>query len=125
MLSCRLAVSFSISRSLRASAAFAQCTLTHSDYRAHAPSQCLVYCDPPYEGTTGYKGAGVFDHSAFWETMREWSRDNIVLVSEYTAPPDFVSVAECPKQSCLAGGHRQTARVERLFAHESLLPLFS
>ena len=22
----------------------------------------LIYCDPPYQGTTGYKGTGVFDH---------------------------------------------------------------
>ncbi|MDC0525703.1 hypothetical protein OAO87_01795 [bacterium] len=57
--------------------------------------------------------------------MRDWSRDNIVLVSEYTAPPDFACIAHNPKPSCLAGGRRQTPRVERLFAHESLLHLFT
>ena len=107
---------------LRASPPFAHATLTHCDYRAHTPSQCLVYCDPPYENTTGYTTAP-FDHAAFWETVREWSRDNVVLVSEYAAPPDFACVAQRAKPSCLAGGHRQTPRVERLFVHESQLAL--
>jgi hypothetical protein len=55
-----------------------------------------VYCDPPYEHTTRYKGTAPFDHAAFWQTMRDWARhDNIVLVSEYHAPPDFVVVTGC------------------------------
>ena len=57
--------------------------------------------------------------------MRAWSRDNVVLVSEYAAPPDFVCVASRPKPSCLAGGHKQTPRVERLFVHESRRALFA
>ena len=110
---------------LRASPAFQASTLTHADYRAHRPSQCLVYCDPPYQHTTGYRGTAPFDHARFWETMRDWSRDNVVLVSEYTAPPDWSCLAHKPKPSCLAGGHKQTPRIERLFVHESLLPLFA
>ena len=110
---------------LNSSPSFRDATLSTCDYRAHAPSQCLVYCDPPYQGTTGYKGTPQFDHAAFWQTVREWSRDNTVLVSEYVAPPDFACIAHRPKQSCLAGGHRQTPRVERLFVHETLLPLFT
>ena len=82
---------------------------------ATAPSQMLVYCDPPYQHpTTGYD-AEPFDHAAFWQTMREWSKDNAVFVSEYNAPPDFVCVAERAKPSCLAGGHKQSPRTERLF----------
>ena len=108
---------------LHISPPFAHATLTHCDYRAHSPSQCLVYCDPPYHGTTGYTGAGAFDHAAFWETMRVWSQDNAVFISEYAAPPDFACIASAPKPSCLAGGHKQTARVERLFIHRSRLSL--
>ena len=102
---------------LRASPAFAHATLTQCDYRAHThPTQTLVYCDPPYQHTTGYATAP-FDHAAFWQTVREWSEDNAVFVSEYAAPPDFVCVAERAKPSCLAGGHRQSPRTERLFTH--------
>ena len=109
---------------LRTSLPFAHATLTHGDYRAHTPSQMLVYCDPPYAHTTGYAGTAPFDHAAFWQTVRAWSRDNVVLVSEYAAPPDFACLASKPKPSCLAGGHKQTPRVERLFVHESRRPLF-
>jgi site-specific DNA-adenine methylase len=116
---------------LHNSPSFQSVTLSHCDYRAHSPSlqsatrackhKCLVYCDPPYQGTTGYKGTPPFDHAAFWQTVRDWSADNVVLVSEYAAPGDFVCVASKVKASCLAGGHKQTPRVERLFIHESRL----
>ena len=105
---------------LLACPSFATSTLTHCDYRDHTPSQMLVYCDPPYQHTTTGYDAEPFDHAAFWQTMREWSKDNAVFISEYDAPADFVCVAERAKPSCLAGGHKQSPRTERLFAHESL-----
>lgn len=51
----------------------------------------VMYCDPPYAGTTPYK-TGKFDSEAFWQKVRELSGDNIVFVSEYNAPPDFIEV---------------------------------
>lgn len=53
---------------------------------------CLIYCDPPYEGTTEYKG--YFDHELFWNWARYMSKNNSVYVSEYKAPNDFVCVWE-------------------------------
>ena len=50
-------------------------------------SNCLIYCDPPYEGTTKYKDE--FNHEEFWQWVRNMSQNNIVLVSEYNAPADF------------------------------------
>lgn len=45
----------------------------------------IVYCDPPYEGTTGYSNH--FDHKVFWSWVRDISRQgNKVFVSEYNAP---------------------------------------
>jgi DNA adenine methylase len=41
----------------------------------------LIYCDPPYEGTTKYKDE--FDHEKFWEWVRAASKNNYVYVSEY------------------------------------------
>lgn len=50
---------------------------------------CLIYCDPPYQGTTGYK-TGAFDHEKFFAWCREMkSKGNSVFVSEYNAPDDF------------------------------------
>lgn len=52
---------------------------------------CLIYCDPPYEGTTSYK-TSAFDHTKFWDWCRKMSEKNLVFVSEYKAPDDFICV---------------------------------
>jgi DNA adenine methylase len=44
----------------------------------------LIYCDPPYLGTTGY--GTTFDHDRFWTRCRQWARHTTVLVSEYQCP---------------------------------------
>ena len=51
----------------------------------------LIYCDPPYQGTSGYK-TGAFDHDKFFNWCREQSKNNVVFVSEYNAPDDFECV---------------------------------
>lgn len=51
----------------------------------------LIYCDPPYEGTTPYKTGG-FNHDKFWNWCRKMSKNNKVFISEYQAPEDFVCV---------------------------------
>lgn len=49
----------------------------------------IIYNDPPYQGTTGYK-TGQFDHEEFFDWCRLMkSKGNIVFVSEYNAPEDF------------------------------------
>lgn len=68
----------------------------HADYRTLTPHGALVYCDPPYKGTTQYDGVGSFDIAEFWGVVRAWSKDNIVLVSEITAPKGFRAVATFP-----------------------------
>lgn len=48
----------------------------------------LIYCDPPYFGTLGYK-TGPFDSELFWFLCSEWARLGWrVFVSEFTAPVD-------------------------------------
>lgn len=53
----------------------------------------LIYCDPPYEGTTKY-GDNEFNHKEYWDFVREMSKDNIVICSEYNAPEDFECIFE-------------------------------
>ena len=48
----------------------------------------VVYCDPPYLGTTGYKTGG-FDHERFWKWAEAVSEHSKVFVSEYTTLSDF------------------------------------
>ena len=53
------------------------------DFLTLAPfGGCVLYCDPPYAATTGYK-SGAFDHGRFVARVREWSRFCPVYVSEY------------------------------------------
>ena len=105
---------------LAANETFRKTRFRTSDYRSLSPHGALVYCDPPYANTTAYS-VGV-SHDAFWETMREWSKDNVVLVSEYKAPSDFVCVASTRKRSSLSPSKDE--RRECLFAHRSLRALF-
>jgi site-specific DNA-adenine methylase len=106
---------------LRNNSIFQATQLKCCSYEDITPFNKLCYVDPPYQATTKY-GTQTFDSDRFWETMRRWSRDNIVLISEYDCPRDFVLVASHPKQCCIAGGHRQTTRMENLYAHHSILP---
>lgn len=49
-------------------------------------SNAVIYCDPPYANTTGYRGQGKFDHASFWAWAEKESENNTVLVSELSAP---------------------------------------
>ena len=86
-------------------------------YTDFAPTNMVIYCDPPYKGTTQYGAVGVFDSSIFWETMSEWaSRGNTVLVSEYDAPNALCEVVwEKEVRTDIRGTGGRLARVERLF----------
>ena len=88
------------------------------DYRdVPLPDGCVVYCDPPYAGTNRYGRDGTaFDHDAFWD----WARrcEVPLFVSEYTAPKDFVPIAEFPHRSRLSATANNSV-TERLFVQES------
>lgn len=60
-----------------------------ADYAALRPEpESVVYCDPPYLGTTSYAGAsGTFDHERFYRVLQSWATDCFVYVSEYQMPP--------------------------------------
>jgi DNA adenine methylase len=77
----------------------------------------LIYCDPPYQGTTTYPWCQDFDYAIFWKTMREWSEKNTVIISEYQAPYDFEIIWEKPVKSsvCRDRKTRDSNRTERLF----------
>ena len=64
----------------------------HSSYQnLQIPSNSLIYCDPPYEGTTKYKDG--FSHAEFWEWCRTKTKEgHQVFISEYNAPSDFKSI---------------------------------
>ena len=86
------------------------------DYRDLKAANSLIYCDPPYSDTTGYKSTKAFNHSEFWDWASDMSKDNIVVVSEQTAPSSFKSI--WTKELKRSLGRKRA--VEQLFVHESL-----
>lgn len=83
------------------------------------PKNSIIYCDPPYEGTTKYNNK--FDHILFWDWVRTKSKQgNKVYVSEYNAPSDFVCVWQKDAKSTFSangvvGGTKKST--ERLFIY--------
>ena len=86
----------------------------------------LIYCDPPYKNNQlKNKYFRNFNHDVFWETMRAWSEEHIVIISEKEAPDDFISVWEKPYQISYTdtsnGSCKNTKRkyTEKLFIYKS------
>lgn len=73
-------------------------------------------CDPPYQGTTGYK-TGTFDHDKFFDWCREQAKKNVVFVSEYNAPDDFECVWQGEIKTNFASTRKSATHnaVEKLF----------
>ena len=88
----------------------------NKSYLAWHPHNMLIYCDPPYENTKGYS-TGDFDHAEFWDTMRKWSKDNYVFISEETAPSDFKVVWRKKKKRTLSK-HNRFDSEEKLFVYK-------
>jgi DNA adenine methylase len=76
------------------------------------PVNSVVYCDPPYFGTTEYKDK--IDHDDYWNWVRKISANNIVLCSEYSAPDDFECVWSMGTTITLNHSDRSNA-TEKLF----------
>lgn len=71
------------------------------DYREiEIPQNAVIYCDPPYKGTTGYLNE--FDHEAFYDWCERQTCP--LFISEYAMPEDrFKAVAEFSFNSLLSG----------------------
>lgn len=93
------------------------------DYQAASyPTCAVVYCDPPYQGTTQYGAVGNFDSAMFWAFCRLLTTDDrLVFVSEYDAPADFKCVLEISTRTDIRNtDNAQDPRTEKLFVHESV-----
>lgn len=86
--------------------------------------KCLIYCDPPYHGTTKYKDE--FDHLKFWKWCREMVMfGHKVFISEYNAPEDFICIKQILTNTQLGNGCNtgNQIKIEKLFIHKSQLCL--
>ena len=80
------------------------------------PPRSIIYCDPPYKGTTGYK-VGAFDHWTFYLWCHEQALlGHRVFISEYDMPAEwFRCVWEGEIASNLNAKRPDKRAVERLF----------
>ena len=89
------------------------------DYRAAAEGageDDVIYVDPPYADKSGYGVA--FDNAVFWEWCRQ-PRRALLIVSEYSAPSDFVEIGK-KQVTCSMSQNGEVGRpIERLFVHKS------
>ena len=87
------------------------------NYKEWKPQQSLVYCDPPYANTKQYANSMTFDYEEFWQTMRNWSKNNIVLISEQNAPDDFECIWEQEVSRSIKAADKSKS-TEKLFKYK-------
>ncbi len=91
-------------------------TFHHCSYLDLRPNGLVVYCEPPYANTAGYNAVGEFDSALFWNTMIEWGKNNIVLVSEFSAPEDpRIEEVWSIERAILIKGTQDLRKVDRLY----------
>lgn len=83
------------------------------------PETTVIYCDPPYAGTTKYHSA--FDHKDFWDWCNKKINEGYrVFVSEYSAPDDWKSIWEKEVISSLDLNTGNKTSVEKLFTRQPI-----
>ena len=81
----------------------------------------IIYCDPPYRGTTDYAYSKNFDHDKFYE-LCSWMSDlgHRVIISEYEMPsPQFKCIWEMEVTNSLSKT-KTYKPVERLFVPNAI-----
>ena len=71
----------------------------------------VIYCDIPYKGTDEYIGG--FDHERFYQWAR--NQKELVVISEYSMPDDFICIARIEKSQLLNGCGNGKKILEGLF----------
>jgi DNA adenine methylase len=91
----------------------------HCDYReCPIPLNSVIYCDPPYKGTTQYGRIPKFDWDLFWDWCRmKQQNGHEVLVSEYSGPEDFEVVSEIQTKLDIRPKDKNSKRVEKVFRY--------
>ena len=92
--------------------------IIHSSYNElEIPKESIIYCDPPYQGTTKYKDS--FDHTQFWEWCREKAKEgHKVFISEYNAPEDFICIWQQEVATTLNNQSNKILAIEKLFKYK-------
>lgn len=75
----------------------------------------IIYLDPPYLDTAGYSTPD-FDHSKFWDWVRNMSENGYnIYVSEYNQPDDFDVIWKKPLRNNISPN--RSTQIEKLFKY--------
>jgi DNA adenine methylase len=88
------------------------------DYReCPTPRGAVIYCDPPYAGTTQYGAVPPFSWPEFWDwCLIKHKAGHAVFVSEYDAPETFREALVIPtKTDIRTKANGKEPRLEKLF----------
>lgn len=86
------------------------------DFTSIDITNAMIYCDSPYENTTGFKDK--FNHKKYWDWVRKVSINNFVLCSEYQAPDDFIEIWSGDVKITLDNASRSKS-TEKLFTYKN------
>ena len=85
-------------------------------------NNCVIYCDPPYRGTIKYK-TEEFPYEEFYQWCRDMSKNNTVLISEYSMPDDFTCIwkkeTKVNFDSNRASKDDKNKRIEKLYIYNN------
>lgn len=92
----------------------------YKELKLPKPSECVIYCDPPYFNCEGYgerRGKTTFNHDEFYSYVENLARQGYkVFISEYWMPPErFKSVFNVEKRQQLNGKGARAIKQEHLF----------
>lgn len=92
------------------------------DYKDIQIKNAVIYCDPPYQDTTKYS-TEAFNYEEFWNWVRKMSQNNIIFVSEYNAPNDFICIWQKETLANFDSNRKNSSndkkRVEKLFMYKN------
>lgn len=97
----------------------------HSEFQdINIEENCVIYCDPPYINSSYEMYQGDFPYELYYEWVKQKSKNNVVVCSEYWMPDDFVSIWEMEVRMSLDNKNSKQNRVEKLFVHKDSLKYF-
>lgn len=91
----------------------------YKDYDLNKLKNALIYLDPPYKNTAKYQNSD-FNHNEFWDWVRKISQNNFVIISEQTAPKDFICIWEKSVERSMSCKRKNKKEVtEKLFIYNN------
>lgn len=86
---------------------------------------CLIYCDPPYRNTLKYKKVEEFNYDFYYNWVKELSKNNIVICSEYYMPEEFICIWKKQTKVLIDSNKKKSEtdknRIEKLFIYKDSL----